>query len=282
VPAYKRFLDESKGVEASNIWTDISPLQFSSKEKLGYPTQKPQALLERIVKASSNEGDLVADFFCGCGTTIAAAQELNRKWIGVDISHLAISKISDRLIKTYGNSIRKEYVIEGFPKDIAGAKELARNTENGRLNFQDWVIEVMLNGVTNTKKVADGGYDGYMTFNITDKQKEFILIEVKSGNVNVRNIREFCDVIKKKNGAIGLFVCFEEQITEPMEKAAKEEGYYQFTGTGYASKFPKIQIITIEQLLDGKMPEIPESLKTTFKSAVRESKTGYGGLKLDF
>jgi len=283
VPQEKRYLTRMEGQPITNDWSDIEHLHGISKkdgEALGYPTQKPQALLERIIKASSNEGDLVADFFCGCGTTVAAAQALKRNWLGVDISHLAIRLIKKRLVDTYGLGIQHNITIEGFPQDIGSAKELAQHTEQGRFNFQEWVIEVLLNGVVNPKKVGDGGYDGYLTFNITEKQKEFVLIEVKSGNVGIKNIREFIQVVEKQKAAIGLFVCFEEQVGKGMDKEVKLAGNYHYTGTGYSSDFQKIQIVTIEDLMNHKLPKIPESTKTTFKSAQKSTKKGAASLGL--
>ena len=156
-PRLKQYLHEMQGVACGSMWTDLSPINSQSPERLGYPTQKPEALLERIIKASSNEGDIVADFFCGCGTTIAVAQKLNRQWLGADISHLAIRLIKKRLIETYGKGIEHNLKLHGMPKDIASAKELAQNVEGGRIGFQDWAIEVMLNGVVNEKKVAHFG-----------------------------------------------------------------------------------------------------------------------------
>lgn len=129
VPQKKQYLEAGKGVSVQNIWDDIHALSASSLERLGYPTQKPEALLERIIKASSNEGDVVADFFCGCGTTIASAQNLNRKWLGADISHLAIRLIKKRLVQTYGLGIEHNIKMHGLPKDVASAKELAQNVE---------------------------------------------------------------------------------------------------------------------------------------------------------
>ncbi|MBX7141029.1 MAG: restriction endonuclease [Chitinophagales bacterium] len=273
VPAYKRYLDESKGVEANNIWIDIPPLQFSDAEKLGYPTQKPVALLERIIKASTNEGDLVADFFCGCGTTIDAAEGLNRKWIGADISHLAIALIDKRLKKRYPGSQHK-YTIKGFPKDIESAHALAE-AKGGRMDFQEWVIEYLLDdGVLNQKKTSDGGWDGYITFDNEESKKEFVLIEVKSGNVNVKNLREFEQVVTKEKAALGIFVCFEEQVTTPMRKLEKESGSYN--PKLFGNRYPKIQILTIEDLLlNHKQPLMPKFEKTTFKSA-QKNKEGKG------
>lgn len=200
-----------------DVIDNIEPLRSWNKEKLGYPTQKPEALLERIIKAISNEGNIVVDFFCGCGTTIAEAQKLNRQWLGADISHLAIRLIQKRLIDQYGLGIKHNIKIHGMPKDIASSKMLAQETEQGRIRFQDWAIEVMLNGVVNKKKVADGGFDGYIAFN-SNAGKQFALIETKSGSVNVKNIREFVEVVKAQNAAVGIFVCFEETVISEMIK----------------------------------------------------------------
>jgi adenine specific DNA methylase Mod len=160
----KYYLSEriEKGKQMSNIWIDI-PIP-TIKESLGYPTQKPEALMERIIEASTNEGDVVADFFCGCGTTISVAQKLNRQWLGADISHLAIRLIVKRLVDHYGEGIKHNLQIHGFSADVASARELAEKTDKGRILFQEWVIEVLLNGVANEKKVAYGGYDGYLTY----------------------------------------------------------------------------------------------------------------------
>ena len=271
-----RYLDEAKGEAIGDMWTDILEINSQADERLGYPTQKPKELLERIIKASSNEGDLVADFFCGCGTTIDVAQELNRQWIGVDISHLAIRLIKDRLLAPYKKNKSKikdildSIEIRGLPKDIGSAKELAESTEGGRLEFQDWIIEVMLGGVSNIKKSADGGYDGYLTFGKSEKDKEIVLIEVKSGNVNVKNVREFIHVIDSRKAVIGAFVCFKDQITKPMEHEAKMKGYYDQKTWG--QNYPKIQILSVEDILEGDGILIPESTKTTFKTAKFRSK----------
>ena len=263
---------EKPKVASPDVWL-MPVLNSQSKERIGYPTQKPEALLERIIKASSKEGDVVADFFCGCGTAVAVAERLNRKWIGVDISHLAVRLILNRILKPYEDDkdkykeIRNNIQINGLPKDIASAKELARHTKKGRLKFQDWVVEFLLNGVSNPKKTADSGYDGYLTFYKTPKDKEIVLIEVKSGKVGVKNIREFINVVNKQDANLGIFVCFEDEITKPMLLRAKEEGYYE--PEIFGSTYDKIQIITIEDLLAGKMLNLPRSNKTTFKNAVK-------------
>ncbi len=278
-PRIKNYLHERKGVILDNIWDDIASINSQAKERLGYPTQKPEKLLERIIRTSSQEGDLIADFFCGCGTTIAVAQQLNRRWLGVDISHLSIKLIAKRLQETYDTKyaqIRQTFEIFGFPKDIASAKSLATNEDKGRLKFQDWIIEFMLSGVNNPKKTADGGWDGHMTFAM-GKKKEIVLIEVKSGHVNVKNLREFIHVINAQKAAIGVFVCFHEHVTTPMEREAKQQGYYTpedgIIGM-YHTQFPKIQILTVEQILNGERVKMPMTTQGVFKTAgkqIRES-----------
>ncbi len=273
----KVYLNEQEGPKVPDVWVDISPLQATEAERLGYPTQKPEALLERIIRASSNEGDIVADFFCGCGTTIAVAQRLNRQWLGADISHLAIRLIVKRLTETYGLGVRHNIKMHGLPRDVASAKMLAQETEGGRIGFQDWAIEVMLNGVVNEKKVADGGYDGYLTFNM-GKEKYFALIETKSGKLTVKNMREFVQVVKTQNAAVGIFVCFEENVTKEMIKEARDAGHIKLGN----AEFPmdKIQIITIEDLFAGKQPQLPGAAENeTFKKAKRnEGKASSRGL----
>lgn len=270
--------DEASEGSPMPDWWEISIINPAAKERLGYPTQKPEALLERIIKASSNAGDLVADFFCGCGTTVAVAQRLKRDWIGVDISHLAIGLIEKRLKDTYGNKIKNTYEIFGLPKDIASSKKLASGTEKGRLKFQEWVIETMIGGVCNPKKTADGGWDGHLTFYKTEKDRETVLIEVKSGIVNVKNLREFIQVVNKQNAGMGVFVCFKEQVTKPMQLEAKEQGYLKH----YENKCDKIQILTIEDLLEGKNINMPASTKGLFKSAKKENALDIEQGKLSF
>lgn len=272
----KHYLSEQKGIKVDSVWNDIPPLQSADKEKLGYPTQKPEMLMERIISTSTNEGDVVADFFCGCGTTIAVAQRLNRKWLGADISHLAIRLIVKRLTETYGLGVKHNIKMHGLPKDVASAKMLAQETEGGRISFQDWAIEVMLNGVVNEKKVADGGYDGYLTFNM-GKEKYFALIETKSGKLTVKNMREFVQVVKTQKAAVGIFVCFAENVTKEMIKEAKDAGHINL---GLA-EFPmdKIQILTIEDLFAGKQPQLPGAAENeTFKKAKRNEGKASKGL----
>jgi len=246
-------------------------INSQAKERLGYPTQKPETLLERIIKASSNEGDVVADFFCGCGTTIAVADKLNRNWLGVDISHLAIKLILDRLTSPLDDKSKSELLseieINDYPKDIASAHELAQSTKKGRFKFQDWVIEVLIGGVSNVKKTADSGFDGYFTFNKNNNEKGVGLIEVKSGNVKLNDLTYLIETVTRKEADLGVFVCFEEHLTDSMLQKAKQQGSFK----GY--KIDKIQMLTIEQLLSGKNVRLPGGVaNTTFKKAVNGKK----------
>jgi DNA modification methylase len=268
-PQVKRYLNEQEGQAVNDIWSDIPPINSQAKERLGYPTQKPEALLERIIKSSSNENDIVADFFCGCGTTIAVAQRLKRNWLGADISYLAIRLVKNRILDPYRSTdrlreIKDNIEIRGIPKDIGSAKELARNVDKGRFGFQEWIIELMIGGICNPKLTADGGWDGHITFEVND-EKHTVLIEVKSGHVNVKNIREFIQVVEKQKAKIGVFVCFKDEVTKEMEREAKAQGYYNKGAFG--TTYDKIQILTVEDLLEGKNVKMPISTKTTFKKS---------------
>ncbi|MBM2813990.1 MAG: putative restriction-modification system methyltransferase [Ignavibacteria bacterium] len=256
-PRFKRFLDDAKGLHCQDTWYDIEALRSWSAEGLGYPTQKPLELLERIILASTNEGDLVADFFCGCGTTVAAAQILNRNWIGVDISHLAINLIRDRLINPYSEVKRKEILanieITGLPKDIASSYELAKKPKTGRFDFQNWVIEVLLSGTKSPMKTGDGGRDGYITFSKSSdgKHRGSGIIEVKSGNVSIGEVRAFMSSVEAFKADMGIFVCYEQHITKGMRIEAKAKGCIP----GF--KIDKIQIISVNELMEGAKPKLP-------------------------
>lgn len=272
---YRDYLDLKPGILPRDWFDDIPFLNRAARERLGYPTQKPEALLERLIRASSREGDVVADFFCGCGTTVAVAQRLNRRWIGVDISHLAVRRIYQRLLdphRSVSDQFRKvmaDVEINGFPRDIASAHELAAGTKQGRVKFQDWVIEFMMDGVSKAKKVGDGGYDGYLTLARDSKNKDAILIEVKSGMVGVDKLRSFIHVVEQEKAPMGVWVCFADQVTSGMEREARNAGYYEYDAFG--TKYPKIQILTVEDLLAGKtvLHPNPSMFNVTFKRALR-------------
>jgi len=263
-PRLKRYLDEMSGVLMGNVWTDIFPINSQAQERLGYPTQKPEALLERILKASSNEGDLVLDPFCGCGTTIQVAQRLNRRWIGIDITHLAIGLIKKRLSDTFGEEIRKTYDVIGEPKDVAGAAALA---EQDKYQFQWWALGLVGARPAEQKKGADRGIDGRLYFHDNTKgESKQILFSVKAGGVTVSQIRDLRGTLEREKAEIGVFLCFEAP-TRPMLKEAAEAGFYKSPD---GSSYPRMQIFTVEQLLQGKQVEYPRYARdNTFKQAPR-------------
>jgi len=279
VPQYKRYLDEMPGVSVQNLWDDIPVINNRSKELLGYPTQKPLALLERIITVSSNEGDLVLDPFCGCGTAVHAAEKLGRSWIGIDITHLAISLIEKRLTDAFPGI---KYEVHGTPKDIEGARDLAARD---KYQFQWWAVS-LVNAVPfgGKKKGADTGIDGVIYFKDFKKKGEAlvgsttekIIVSVKGGeSVGVSMIRDLAHVIEREGAKMGLFITLAEP-TDPMRKEALKEGYFE--SPGLKGKYLKLQIATIEELLAGKKPELPP-LVSSFAQAPEEAPE-QGALKI--
>jgi len=244
------YLDEVKGDLVESTWYDIPPLNSVAKERLGYPTQKPLELLERIIGASSNEGDIVFDPFCGCGTTVDAAQQLNRRWIGIDITHLAITLIKYRLSERYGERIRNEYEVLGEPVDVESAKALA---EIDRMSFQIWACG-LIGAKPREKKGADKGIDGDLYFYEDGKNFSEALVQVKSGHVKSGDIRDLKGTIHREEVPIGIFITLEPPTRDMLQEAASA-GFYENSFTG--SKYPAIQIYTIEELLGGKRLNVP-------------------------
>lgn len=268
VPQYKRYLDEMPGVPVQNLWADLPVLNNRSKEVLGYPTQKPEALLERIIQTSSNEGDLVLDPFCGCGTTIVAAERLKRRWIGVDITHLAITLMVHRLQDSFGYELRP-FEVEGVPKDVESARMLAQDVD--RHHFEWWALSLVgARPAQDKKKGADTGVDGLIYFDDDGSGiPKKVVVQVKSGHVQSGDIRDLKGVMEREKAAVGLFLTLEEP-TNPMKKEAATAGLYEpehFQGRGV----PKLQILTIEALLSGHRPELPRfAPAATFKKAPRK------------
>ena len=261
----KRYLDEMPGMQVTNIWDDILVIHAMALERLGYPTQKPEALLERIIKASSNEGDLVLDPFCGCGTTVQVAQRLNRRWIGIDITHLAIGLIKKRLSDAFGPEIRDRYEVVGEPTDYNGAAALAAED---KYQFQWWALGQVGARPADQKKGADRGIDGRLYFHDDDSGKsKQIVFSVKAGHVTVPQVRDLRGVLEREKAEIGIFISFEEP-TRPMLKEAAEAGFYK-SGPLDELVYPRSQILTIQQILDGKQPEYPARRDATFKKAPR-------------
>ena len=275
VPRLKRYLDEQRGRPHGDLWTDIPPINSQAKERLGYPTQKPEALLERIVSASSNEGDVVLDPFCGCGTAIAAAERLNRRWIGIDITHIAITLIRHRLQDTFKDDL-KPFEVLGQPQDVASAQALAVDSENsGRYQFEWWALGLVdARPAQNRKKGADSGIDGYINFfdDNSDKAKR-IVVQVKSGHVTRNQIATLNSDRQREKAEIGLFITLQPP-TRPMEAEAASAGLY--TPEHFPdSHYPRIQILTIEELLSGsRRAEYPRlAPEATFRRASRRRRS---------
>ncbi|MDR1934004.1 MAG: restriction endonuclease [Candidatus Accumulibacter sp.] len=268
VPQLKRYLDEQRGVALSDVWTDIPPLNSQARERLGYPTQKPLALLERIIKLSSNEGDVILDPFCGCGTAVHAAQKLGRGWIGIDITHLAISLIEKRLKDAFPGI---ELEVQGTPKDLSGARDLALRD---KYQFQWWACSLVdAQPYQGHRKGADGGIDGLIWFADDKKAAKKIVVGVKGGDtVSVAMVRDLVHVVERENAAIGLFVTLAIP-TRPMLTEAARAGFYECATNG--KSYRKIQILTVSGLLDGtECADFPDlSGGITFRKAKREEGT---------
>jgi site-specific DNA-methyltransferase (adenine-specific) len=265
-PRYKRYLDEMPGTPVTSIWSDIGFLNSQAQERLGYPTQKPEALLERIIQATTNPGDVVLDPFCGCGTTVAAAQKLDRKWIGIDITVLAINLIRRRLHSAYGNSVNFE--VHGLPTTLQEAAALATQD---RYQFQWWALDFAGASGADQKKGADRGIDGRLFFHDEPDGRgstKQIIFSVKSGHVGVRDVRELSEVVRREEAQIGVLLTLEPP-TRPMRSEAASTGSYQ---SPWGREYPRIQILTIEDLFDGRGVAFPDTAGSnrTFKQPRRQ------------
>ena len=263
VPQYKRYLDEMPGVPLQNLWADLPVLNNRSKEMLGYPTQKPEALLGRIIAASSNEGDVVLDPFCGCGTAIAVAQRLKRRWVGIDITHLAVNLMKHRLLTAFGEGVKAEYDVIGEPTDVEGARQLAKDDP---YQFQWWALGLVGARPVEQKKGADKGIDGRIYFHEgkpTDLKQ--IILSVKAGaNIGRHFVHELRGVVEREGAEIGVLITMVNP-TKPMREEAASAGFYQSPWGTHA----RLQILTIPELLDGKRIDAPPmgQVGQTFKKA---------------
>jgi len=252
VARIKRYLDESKGLPVQDAWNDIEPLRSWHKELLGYPTQKPESLLERIIQASSNEGDIILDAYCGCGTTVAVSQKLNRQWIGIDITYQSISLILKRLEDTFGKAVLETINISGIPKDMKSAEALAlKKDDRTRKEFEKWAVLTYSNNraTINQKKGADKGIDGIAYFTGDKDEPEKIILQVKSGNVKSGDIRDLQGTITLEKAELGVFITLKPP-TKDMIKTAKEAGIYK---SRYMSQpVDKIQIVTVQEIIERK------------------------------
>ena len=237
-------------------WWQIPVINSQAKERLRYPTQKPEALLERIILASSNEGDVVLDAFCGCGTTVAVAQRLNRKWIGIDITYNAVTIIKKRLIDTFGNKITSEFLELGEPKDFDSAKQLALRAGDNRKEFEKWSIAKYSNNqaFVNDKKGGDGGIDGTAHIKIDKDKTQKVLFSVKTGQkLPPATVRDLFGTVERDNAAIGILITL--CPFENLVKEAKKYGYFKHPLTG--KQYERIQVIDIVKIMEGAVLDLP-------------------------
>jgi DNA modification methylase len=267
----KLYLEEMPGMPVGNIWEDIPPINSQAAERLGYPTQKPETLLERIIRASSNEGDVVLDAYCGCGTTVAVAQKLSRRWIGIDITYQSISLVLKRLEDAFGKGVVDAVLVDGVPKDMASAVALAhRRDDRVRKEFEKWAVLTYSNNraAINQKRGADGGIDGTAYFMTSKTENEKMIFQVKSGNVGERDIRDLRGTMEQSNAPIGIFITLQEP-TGPMVKTAHAAGTYHH---GLMDRrYDRIQIVTIADIVErGKRLDMPLS-RDMLRTAVKAS-----------
>lgn len=256
---YRYYLDDPKIPE--DWWVDINSIQSQSAERLGYPTQKPEALLDRIIKSCSQAGDTVLDAYCGCGTTVAVAQGLKRKWIGIDITYQSISLVLRRLEKAFGADVLQEIKTDGIPRDIASAEALAHKKDDRlRKEFEKWAVLTYTNNraVINEKKGADAGIDARAYFMTGKDDNAKVIFQVKSGGVKRGDIATLRGDMGRENAALAVLITLEEP-SKPMLNEAKAAGQYRHETMG--RDYDRIGIVTIQELLDGKRLDIPMSLE---------------------
>jgi DNA modification methylase len=295
-PRLKTYVKDLPGVSVRDIWTDVEPINAAAAERLGYPTQKPEALLERIIRASSNEGDVVMDPFCGCGTAVVVAHRLNRRWIGIDITHLAITLMKQRLEDAfgiepsvsvakpepgkvqeggaeYGDPTKRGFRVVGEPVSAPDAAALAASDP---YQFQWWALGLVGARPVEGKKGADKGIDGKIVFQGDSAMKfESVIISVKAGSTGVAHVRDLRGVVEREKAAIGVLITMQDH-TGPMHDEAVTAGLYESATWG--RRYPKIQLLTVADLLAGKQIEMPpvKQVGATFKKAPRAAAPAAG------
>ena len=268
------------GVALQDLWVDIPPISSKAAETLGYPTQKPEALLERIITSCTNEGDVVLDPFCGCGTAIAAAQRLKRLWIGIDITHLAIALVRHRLRGAFGKSLK--YSVIGEPVSLPDAETLAASEP---FQFQCWALGLVGARPTEPRKGADRGIDGRLYFHdegkpTTTKQ---IMLSVKAGHTGVSHVRDLRGVLDREKAQIGVLISLQEP-TQPMRAEAASAGFYE-APSWVGKRYPRIQLLTIAELLGSKGIDYPPEharKDATYKEAPKAKDPRSQNRKLPF
>jgi hypothetical protein len=251
VPREIKYLDEAQGVSVQDVWIDIDPINSQAAERLGYPTQKPLTLLERIIRMSSNEGDVVLDPFCGCGTTIDAAQRLNRRWAGIDITFIAVDLIEKRLQDRYP-AIQGTYETFGIPRDMRAAQALF---ERSPFDFERWAVS-RINAQPNERQVGDKGVDGVARFYLDKKTIGRVLVSVKGGaNIGPQFVRDLIGTVQTQKAQMGVLITMATP-TRGVLDAVDHGGTYTWPVNGQT--FPRVQVITVADLLAGKRPRMPQ------------------------
>jgi hypothetical protein len=254
--------EDSPGRPMDDVW-DIPVINSQAKERLGYPTQKPETLLERIIEASSNKGQVVLDPFCGCGTAVAVAHRLKRKWIGIDITCLAIALIKNRLQDTFSAKIKNSYTVIGEPVSLFESENLAKEDP---YQFQWWALGLVGARPVEGKKGTDKGIDGRIYFHEGKGETKQVIISVKAGKVTVSQLRDLKGVVEREKAQIGVLISMQEP-TKQMRTEAASSGFYKSLWGNH----PKIQALTIQEILNGKPIDYPrhEGTDLTFKKAKR-------------
>ena len=273
-PRLKRYVDDQPGVVAGDVWGDISPLNSRAAERLGYPTQKPLKLLERILEASSKPGDVVLDPFCGCGTTVDAAQKMGRRWIGIDVTYISIDLIVKRLQHTYGDAIASTFKVTGIPHDVAAARAMFSDSA---FEFERWAV-TLVGAQPNQKQVGDKGIDGVGRFVLGNKKTEVgkILVSVKGGKtINPSMARDLAGTVKQHGAQMGILVTL-EPATKGVQEVIDQSGYWTHPANG--AKYPVLQHFTIQELLRGKRPHVPPMYAPYIEAKKQRPTHDQGGL----
>mgnify|MGYP001267728620 CR=1 FL=1 len=264
VPQEKRYLDEMPGVPLQDLWSDVPPIGPQARERLGYPTQKPLALLERIIQVSSNEGDVVLDPFCGCGTTVDAAQKLRRGWIGIDVTYLAIDLIRKRLRHTFSDEIEQTYTVHGVPADVEGARALFGENP---FDFERWVVS-LIDAQPNEKQVGDKGIDGRVRFHADEGRIGQVLVSVKGGaTVQPTMFRDLRGTVDRERAEMGILITMAKPGPGIRDEAA-QSGSYESALTGQS--YPRLQVITVADLMAGKRPNMPTAILPYLRAKPRD------------
>lgn len=256
IPRKKNFADDMPGMKAMDVWTDIPPISSKAAERLGYPTQKPLRLMERIIEASTNPGDVVLDPFAGCGTTVDAAQKLGRKWIGIDITYISVDLIIKRLQATHGQSVMDNVNVDGIPYDMESARRLF---ERSPFDFERWAV-AMIHAQPNERQVGDRGIDGVRRFVIDSRTVGKVLVSVKGGrNVGPSFVRDLAGTVAQTRDAqLGVLITMNDDLTPGSQSVIDTSGIW--THPANSQDYPILQHISIRQLLEGNRPDLPVAL----------------------